>query len=123
MKVSELQHGVMYRPTRRQRGLPNTYMMLLTPTRVRALARRLGQRGRSLSTADERARIAALSAIEGHGVVLEVFSRYASSEGQRVETKRYLGLDLNDIDGHPREVALRAVKTAPGYVPLRRQEE
>jgi hypothetical protein len=122
MKVSELKHGVMYRPTRRQRGLPNTYMMLLVMPRVRALARRLGKRGRSLSTADERTRIAALSAIEGDGVVLEVFTRYTSSEGERVETKRYLGLEFYDIDGHPREVALRAVKTAPGYSWVKQEE-
>ncbi|HEY5657135.1 MAG TPA: hypothetical protein VIY27_05055 [Myxococcota bacterium] len=121
MRVRDLKLGVLYRPTRRQRGLPNTYMLVVPKKRLLSLEKRLRARGTALTTADDRARVAAAVALAGDGVVLEVFSRYMSGE-QRIETKRFLGLDYEDIDGHPREVALRAVKAPPGYVPVRQED-
>jgi hypothetical protein len=85
----------------------------MEPKRVTALAKRLGRRT-SLTTADVRARLAALDAMTGDGVVLEIFSRYMRGT-ERVEQRRYLGLRFRTLDGALAEVALRVVKAKPGY--------
>jgi hypothetical protein len=94
---------------------PATNALVLSAPRVKALARRLTKKLRP-TTADTRALCGAVAAINGDGVVLEVFGRYISQpSGDRVEMRRYLGLRFETHDGKPATVALRAVKSKPGY--------
>ena len=118
MNVADLKPDTIYRPTRSAVGMPNTYAYVLAPKAVQRLARRLAKRTR-LSTSDERAKLAALDATAGNGVVLEIFSRYLSRKPdgrtERVQLRRYLGLRFETTDGQPVTAALRAVKSKPGY--------
>lgn len=118
MNVTDLKPGTIYRPTRSAVGMPNTYAYVLAPKAVQRLARRLAKRTR-LTTSDERAKLAALDATAGNGVVLEIFSRYLSRKPDgrthRIELRRYLGMRFETHDGKPVTAALRAVKSKPGY--------
>jgi hypothetical protein len=133
VNVADLKPDTLYRPTRPAVGLPNAYALMLPERRVTQLLKRLrGKMNRnSASTSDLRALRAADEAAEGEGVVLEVFARYLSQAGHRVELRRYLGLRFKTHDGQTETVALRAVKSKPGYTkgttsvvaPSNKQEE
>ena len=115
MNVTDLKPDTVYRPTRSAVGVPNAYALVLSAPRVKALARRLTKKLRP-TTADTRALCGAVEAVNGDGVMLEVFGRYISQpSGDRVELRRYLGLRFENHDGKPATVALRAVKSKPGY--------